>query len=144
MYVNGKGGKERIIPYVGALRGVVKRYLEEARPILRGQGRAGGHDLLFLSSRGGPVSRQELWKIVQKRGRSAGVSASRLHPQGLRHSFATHLQRRGMDMRTLQELLGHSSIATTEKYAHLDTELRDMYDSFHPRSRIDKDVEGSD
>jgi integrase/recombinase XerD len=144
MYVNGKGGKERIVPFVGVLRGVVKRYLEEARPVLCEQSGKSRSDLLFLSSRGGPVSRQELYKIVQKRGKSAGVSAARLHPHVLRHSFATHLQRRGMDMRTLQELLGHSSIATTEKYAHLDTELRDIYDSFHPRSRVDKDIEGSD
>jgi integrase/recombinase XerD len=141
MYVKGKGRKERIVPYVGALRAAVRRYLEEARPVLAGSVRS---DYLFLSSRGNQMSRQELWNIVQRRGKNAGISRSRLHPHVLRHSLATHLQRRGMDLRTLQELLGHSSIATTEKYAHLDTELRDMYDSFHPRSGFDKDDKGGD
>ena len=130
IYVRGKGDKERIVPYVGTLRGAVKRYLEVARPLLS----RGDKDLLFLSSRGGQLSRGALWRIVQRRGRNAGIAKSRLHPHVLRHSFATHLQRRGMDLRTLQELLGHASIATTEKYAHLDTELRDIYDSFHPRA----------
>jgi integrase/recombinase XerD len=135
--VRGKGNKERIVPYVGALRGVVGRYLNASRPELLKSDKTGGRiggDFLFLSSRGRPVSRRELWKIIQRRGGSVGISRRRLHPHVLRHSFATHLQRRGMDLRTLQELLGHSSIATTEKYAHLDTELRDMYDSFHPRA----------
>jgi integrase/recombinase XerD len=141
MYVRGKGRKERIVPYVGALKGVVRRYLDEARPLLAG---GAPSDYLFLSSRGRQMSRQELWNIVQRRGKRAGIAKSRLHPHVLRHSFATHLQRRGMDLRTLQELLGHSSIATTEKYAHLDTELRDIYDSFHPRARSDKDVKRGD
>jgi integrase/recombinase XerD len=141
MYVKGKGGKERILPYVGTLRVVVRRYLEDARPVLAGEN--GRNDFLFLSARGRQMSRQELWYIVQRRGRIAGIARARLHPHVLRHSFATHLQRRGMDLRTLQELLGHSSIATTEKYAHLDTELRDVYDSFHPRSRLNKNDKGS-
>ena len=133
MYVRGKGSKERVLPYVGALRTAVRGYLDTSRPLLAA---AGGGDLpnLFLSSRGRPLLRQELWRIVQKRGKTAGIARARLHPHILRHSFATHLQRRGMDLRTLQELLGHASIATTEKYAHLDTELRDIYDSFHPRA----------
>jgi integrase/recombinase XerD len=142
MYVRGKGDKERIVPYVGALRGVVRRYLDESRPVLLRRADDDG-SFLFLSSRGRRMSRQELWNIVQKRGRSAGISSkSRLHPHVLRHSFATHLQRRGMDLRTLQELLGHSSIATTEKYVHLDTDLRDLYDSFHPRARHNQDAKG--
>jgi integrase/recombinase XerD len=137
IYVKGKGGKERVVPYVGTLRNVVKKYLAEARPALSAS--AGETDALFLSSRGRAMNRIALWVIVQKRGRIAGISKARLHPHVLRHSFATHLQRRGMDLRTLQELLGHTSIATTEKYTHLDTELRDVYDSFHPRARVDKD-----
>jgi integrase/recombinase XerD len=145
MYVRGKGDKERIVPYIGALRGVVRKYLDESRPVLLNRADDFGLDLLFLSSRGRGMSRQELWNIVQKRGRSAGISSkSRLHPHVLRHSFATHLQRRGMDLRTLQELLGHSSIATTEKYVHLDTDLRDMYDCFHPRSRHNQNDKGGD
>jgi integrase/recombinase XerD len=132
IYVRGKGRKERVVPFVGALRDTVRQYAESARPALVGRGGDAGY--LFLSRNGRQMSRQDIWNIVQKRGARAGISRSRLHPHVLRHSFATHLQRRGMDLRTLQELLGHSSIATTEKYAHLDTELRDMYDSFHPRA----------
>ena len=142
IYVKGKGDKERIVPYVGALRTVVKRYLEASRPVLLHQTALcvpRGESLFFLSARGGQISRGDLWRIIQRRGRVAGIAKTRLHPHVLRHSFATHLQRRGMDLRTLQELLGHSSIATTEKYAHLDTELRDIYDSFHPRARLHQD-----
>ena len=134
IYIRGKGDKERVVPYVGTLRTAVRRYLDEARPVLLERGNDADSGYLFLSARGAQMSRNGLWKIVQLRGRAAGIAASRLHPHVLRHSFATHLQRRGMNLRTLQELLGHSSIATTEKYAHLDTELRDMYDSFHPRA----------
>ena len=133
IYIRGKGDKERVVPYIGALRGAVKRYIEEARPVLLNSG-VTDSGYLYLSTRGANISRTELWKIVRKRGRAAGIAKSRLHPHVLRHSFATHLQRRGMNLRTLQELLGHTSIATTEKYAHLDTELRDIYDSFHPRA----------
>lgn len=134
IYIKGKGSKERLVPYVGTLRKTVGKYLGEARTLLLEQGNTADSGYLFLSTRGAQMSRNGLWRIVRKRGRTAGIAASRLHPHILRHSFATHLQRRGMNLRTLQELLGHSSIATTEKYAHLDTELRDMYDSFHPRA----------
>lgn len=131
LYVKGKGSKERIVPYIGTLCAAVGKYVSEARPLLLGGSK---NEHLFVSSRGRALLRQELWKIVQKRGAMAGIARARLHPHVLRHSFATHLQRRGMDLRTLQELMGHSSIATTERYAHLDTELRDVYDSFHPRA----------
>jgi integrase/recombinase XerD len=137
MYVRGKGRRERIVPFVGALKSAVRHYISAARPKLRGQaGNADAAEFLFLSRNGKRMNRQDLWNILQRRGTKAGISRQRLHPHVLRHSFATHLQRRGMDLRTLQELLGHSSIATTEKYAHLDTELRDIYDSFHPRAGI--------
>jgi integrase/recombinase XerD len=136
MYIRGKGRKERIVPYVGSLKETVRFYLASSRPNLEKFREGGGSrsDFLFLSKNGRQMNRRELWNILQKRGRAAGVARSRLHPHVLRHSFATHLQRRGMNLRTLQELLGHSSIAVTEKYAHLDTELRDIYDSFHPRA----------
>jgi integrase/recombinase XerD len=136
IYVRGKGRKERLVPYVGSLREVVRKYMAVARPELCCQtaGGAAASDFLFLSRKGKRMLRQELWSMLQRRGINAGISRSRLHPHVLRHSFATHLQRRGMDLRTLQELLGHSSIATTEKYTHIDTELRDIYDSFHPRA----------
>jgi integrase/recombinase XerD len=135
MYVRGKGRKERVVPYVGALRASVAKYIGSSRPALC----RGGGDWLFLSKNGRRLDRQQFWNILQRRGEAAGIPKPRLHPHALRHSFATHLQRRGMDLRTIQELLGHASITTTEKYAHLDTELRDMYDSFHPRARDDQD-----
>jgi integrase/recombinase XerD len=91
-------------------------------------------DVLLLSKSGLPVTRVDFWRILKKRGAEAGIARDRLYPHILRHSFATHLLRRGMDLRTLQELLGHSSIATTEKYVHFDLELRDVYDSAHPRA----------
>ena len=134
MYIRGKGRKERIVPYVGALKEAVGRYIAVSRPELAGGGDPG---FLFLSKNGRQMNRQDFWSILRRRGAGAGIASSRLHPHVLRHSFATHLQRRGMDLRTLQELLGHSSIATTEKYAHLDTELRDIYDDFHPRAGDD-------
>ncbi len=127
--VTGKGDKERIVPLVGKSRQVLQRYVEETRPGLRPK-----DDRLFVSRSGKHLRREDLWRIVQKRGHKAGIPLSRLHPHVLRHSFATHLLRRGMDLRTLQELLGHSSIGTTERYTHFDVELRDIYDRCHPRA----------
>ena len=126
----GKGMKERVVPLLGEVAETLKIYAENARPMLN----KNELDILFLSRNGHSLRREDFWKIVQKRGKLAGISASRLHPHVLRHSFATHLLRRGMDLRTLQELLGHASIATTEKYTHFDLELRDIYDKTHPRA----------
>ncbi|MDR1580248.1 MAG: tyrosine-type recombinase/integrase [Synergistaceae bacterium] len=139
LYVKGKGRKERVLPYVGALKETVRKYISEIRPKLCASPDSSG-GFLFVSRNGRRMNRQDLWNVMRKRGSRAGISRNRLHPHVLRHSFATHLQRRGMDLRTLQELLGHSSIATTEKYAHLDTELRDLYDNFHPRAGDDRNA----
>jgi integrase/recombinase XerD len=127
--VTGKGDKERIIPLVGTCRAVLERFVSETRPLFRPMG-----DVLFTTRSGKPLRREDVWRVVQKRGQKAGIPLSRLHPHVLRHSFATHLLRRGMDLRTLQELLGHASIGTTERYTHFDTELRDIYDRCHPRA----------
>lgn len=127
--VTGKGDKERIVPLVGTCRSVLERFVSETRPLFRPVG-----DVLFTTRSGNPMRREDVWRVVQKRGQKAGISLSRLHPHILRHSFATHLLRRGMDLRTLQELLGHASIGTTERYTHFDTELRDIYDRCHPRA----------
>ena len=128
--LRGKGDKERVVPLVGKVKGRVERYLSSGRGLPGGTG--GGK--CFLSRNGRPLRREDVWRIIQKRGEKAGISRSRLHPHILRHSFATHLLRRGMDLRVLQELLGHSSIMTTEKYTHFDVELRDVYDKSHPRA----------
>ncbi|MDO5563217.1 MAG: tyrosine-type recombinase/integrase [Synergistaceae bacterium] len=130
IYTRGKGGKERTIPYVGAVRKVIDDYIEKVRPLLDRL----GLEYLFLTRSGKKMRREFLWQILRKRGKSAGIPLSRLHPHVLRHTFATHLLRNGMDQRTLQEILGHSSILTTEKYTHLDTEIHDYYDKYHPRS----------
>lgn len=126
----GKGEKTRVVPFMGESARRVKAYIDYARGrLLRSP-----TDVLLLSKSGLPVTRVDFWRILKKRGAEAGIARDRLYPHILRHSFATHLLRRGMDLRTLQELLGHSSIATTEKYVHFDLELRDVYDSAHPRA----------
>ena len=128
--VVGKGDKQRNVPFLGEPARRVKIYIDEARPFfLRTD-----TNILFLSKSGRGLNRVDMWRIIRKRGQMAGISRNRLHPHVLRHSFATHLLRRGMDQRTLQEILGHSSILTTEKYLHFDLELRDVYDASHPRA----------
>lgn len=128
--LSGKGGKERIVPLVGKVRSRLERYLLSGRAHFQ----RNPTERVFISKNGHPLRREDVWRIIQKRGKIAGIPSSRLYPHILRHSFATHLLRRGMDLRTLQELLGHSSIMTTEKYTHFDIELRDVYDKSHPRA----------
>lgn len=130
IYTRGKGAKERIVPYVGAVRKKVEEYILEYRPLMDKL----SLPWLFLTKSGKKMQREFLWHILHKRGKAASIPVSRLHPHVLRHTFATHLLRNGMDQRTLQEILGHSSIMTTEKYTHLDTEIREYYDKYHPRS----------
>lgn len=130
MCIKGKGEKERIVPFLGEVRKTLGCYIDKRRivfpePI---------SNTLFLTRSGKHLRREDLWRMIRKRGRMANISIKRLHPHVLRHSFATHLLRRGMDLRTLQEILGHSTISTTEKYVHFDMELRDVYDKAHPRA----------
>lgn len=137
IFTRGKGDKERCVPYVGGVRKVVDEYIDEHRPKLD----KNREPWLLLTKSGKKMKREFLWRLLRKRGAQAGISSSRLHPHVLRHTFATHLLRKGMDQRTLQELLGHSSILTTEKYTHLDLEVRDLYDKFFPR-RVPEDRSG--
>ena len=126
----GKGGKERIVPLGRTACAAIKRYLAEVRPRLDG----GGREELFLSRRGRPFTRQGVWKLLRQHAAAAGLAA-RISPHVLRHSFATHLLERGADLRSVQLMLGHSQITTTQIYTHVSRErLRRVYDKFHPRA----------
>jgi integrase/recombinase XerD len=126
----GKGGKERIVPLGRSSGRALRRYLAEVRPRLD----PGGREELFLSRRGRPFTRQGVWKLLRQHAGTAGLAA-RISPHVLRHSFATHLLERGADLRSVQLMLGHSQITTTQIYTHVTRErLRRVYDKFHPRA----------
>ena len=127
----GKGSKERIIPLHDEAVETVSEYLEDGRPSLAGNaaGRA-----LFVSRKGGRLTRQALWLILKGRAQAAGIER-KITPHTLRHSFATHLLIGGAPLRHVQELLGHASITTTQVYTHLTSEhVRAQYETAHPRA----------
>jgi integrase/recombinase XerD len=129
----GKGSKERLVPIGSQAIDGLRGYLEAARPRLVG---LADETHVFVNRRGGALSRQGLYKIVQRHARSAGLEG-RMSPHTLRHTFATHLLAGGCDLRSLQEMLGHADIATTQIYTHLSVErLRDVYFEAHPRAEI--------
>jgi integrase/recombinase XerD len=131
----GKGSKERIVPIGGKAIESLGLYLARARPRLVG---LGDESRVFVNLRGGPLSRQGLYKIVQRHAASAGL-AHRMSPHTLRHSFATHLLAGGCDLRSLQEMLGHADIATTQIYTHLSPDrLREVYFDAHPRAQMSR------
>lgn len=130
--VIGKGDKERLVPVGSVAMEAVRFWLAEARAILLPLGAKSKH--LFITGRGGPMTRQGFWKRLKLLALRAGITR-RVSPHTLRHSFATHLLMGGADLRTVQVLLGHVDIQTTEIYTHVDrSELRRMYDRFHPRA----------
>jgi integrase/recombinase XerD len=127
----GKGSKERVVPIGQAALRALSAYLERGRPKLV-KGRPELH--LYVNFRGGQLTRQGLYKIVRRHALSAGL-ADRMSPHTLRHTFATHLLAGGCDLRSLQEMLGHADIATTQIYTHLSAErLKDAYFKAHPRA----------
>ncbi|KZE42021.1 site-specific tyrosine recombinase XerD [Microbacterium sp. T32] len=131
--VRGKGAKERIVPVGSYARAAVEAYLTRVRPAWAAKGRATPR--LFLGVRGAPLSRQSAWLIIQAAAERAGLTAH-VSPHTLRHSFATHLLQGGADVRVVQELLGHASVATTQIYTHVSVDaLRDVYATAHPRAR---------
>ncbi len=133
LLARGKGSKERLVPIGSKATETLERYLRSSRPRLVGQ-RDEAH--VFVNQRGGPLSRQGLYKIVQRHARTAGLE--RMSPHTLRHTFATHLLAGGCDLRSLQEMLGHADIATTQIYTHLSAErLRDVYFDAHPRAHLE-------
>jgi integrase/recombinase XerD len=131
----GKGSKERIVPIGRKAVEGLHAYLARGRPRLVG---LTDEPHVFVNLRGGGLSRQGLYKIVQRHARSAGLE-QRMSPHTLRHTFATHLLAGGCDLRSLQEMLGHADIGTTQIYTHLSAErLRDVYFDAHPRAQIDR------
>ncbi|HBU41629.1 MAG TPA: site-specific tyrosine recombinase XerD [Microbacterium sp.] len=131
--VRGKGSKERIVPIDSYARAAVDAYLTRARPELARRGKASPR--LFLGARGAPLSRQSAWLVIQAAAERANLEAH-VSPHTLRHSFATHLLQGGADVRVVQELLGHASVATTQIYTHVSVDaLRDVYATSHPRAR---------
>jgi len=130
--VLGKGSKERIVPFGAKARECLEDYLGNSRPaLLKGV----NPPQIFLNYAGDLFTRQGLWKLIRAYGQKAGLTG-RLTPHVLRHSFATHLVENGADLRSVQMLLGYSSIATTEIYTHLAKgQVKKVYDQFHPRSK---------
>ena len=127
----GKGSKERIVPLGKESIQAIKKYLEEARPKLA---RGAGEDaFLFLSRLGKKISRQSFWKLIKHYAALARIKKN-IRPHTLRHSFATHLLERGADLRSVQEMLGHADISTTQIYTHIDkNRLKMIHKNFHPR-----------
>jgi integrase/recombinase XerD len=126
----GKGGKERIVPLGKSAASATRKYLAGVRPQLDKKNQAA----LFLTRLGDPFTRQGVWKLLREYGRRAGLAAG-ISPHILRHSFATHLLERGADLRSVQMMLGHSQITTTQIYTHVSRDrLRQVYEKYHPRA----------
>lgn len=127
----GKGSKERVVPMGQSAISAITEYINDARPKLS---RKKPCDRLFLSQRGSGVSRPRLWEIIKFHAKNAGIRIN-VTPHMLRHSFATHLIERGADIRSVQTMLGHADIATTEIYTHVSRKhLTELYKKFHPRA----------
>ncbi len=131
--LRGKGGKDRVVPVGRPALAAVDAYLVRARPALAEKGR--GTPALLLNARGGRLSRQSAWHVLRGAAEAAGIT-SEVSPHTLRHCFATHLLAGGADVRTVQELLGHASVTTTQIYTHVTVDaLREVYATTHPRAR---------
>lgn len=132
--VRGKGGKERIVPISDIAESALKKYMIEGRPKLIKK----PLPYLFINNEGGKLSRQGFYKVLQGLASDANVEVN-VSPHTLRHSFATHLLENGIDLRSLQTLLGHEDISTTQIYTHISkTRARQVYDETHPRAKEDK------
>ena len=128
----GKGSKDRIVPIGRRAADAVRRYISRGRPHLDRKHRSE----LFLNAKGGPLTRAGAFFILRRLAAKAGLDPERVHPHLLRHSFATHLLEGGADLRSVQEMLGHANLATTELYTHVtDKRRRETYFSSHPHAK---------
>ncbi len=126
----GKGSKERIVPFGDTARDAILEYIEQGRPRFDKH----GNPYLFLSQLGKPMTRQSFWMKIVRYAREAGIAAH-ISPHTLRHAFATHLLENGADLRSVQLMLGHSDISTTQIYTHVSrARLQKMYETYHPRA----------
>ncbi len=129
--ISGKGNKERIVPIGAEAIVTTKRYIEKGRPKLKTE----LGDILFVNNRGKAMSRVGFYKVLKKLTVKAGITKE-VSPHTLRHSFATHLLENGVDLRIIQELLGHEDISTTQVYTQVNKEkLKEIYNAFHPRNK---------
>lgn len=131
LLTRGKGRKERLVPLGEAATSSLDDYLANVRS---GLDKSGGNEYLFLSRLGKPMTRQAFWNIIKKRSLQAGI-AKNISPHTLRHSFATHLLENGADLRSVQIMLGHADLSTTQIYTHITRErLKRIHEEFHPRA----------
>ncbi|CAN5246467.1 site-specific tyrosine recombinase XerD [soil metagenome] len=133
--VTGKGNKERLVPVGKMAQNAIEHYIETVRErFINPDNKSKTENKLFLNQRGGPLSRMSIWNIVNKYAQKAKIEKN-VYPHIFRHSFATHLLEGGADLRAVQEMLGHSSIITTEIYTHVDRSLlHQVHKEFHPRA----------
>lgn len=126
----GKGNKERVVPFAATAGALIKDYIEQARPLIL---KRRPSPLLFISNRGRSMTRNRFWQIIGEIALAAGIGKP-ISPHMLRHSFATHLLAGGADLRSVQMMLGHTDISTTQIYTHIDVErLKSIHRRFHPR-----------